>query len=289
MPFYDYLEVGSCDFNTELVSNNNLKGISIEPIKYYYDNLINKEGCIKINIGISDKEGEEIIHYITPENIEKYEFHHDIKGSNSLYSNHKYVNLEIKKKGLNYDDIITKEQIQVKPLYSIYKEYDLKNIFHLKIDTEGHDKIIIHKFLNDIQTNDELPFLISFESNYLISTYDTIQIYSRLEAMGYDLLVKTIDNSFLQLNLTRLKNKTKFSEEFKGYYIKFYPENYDPNNLPHENTLEGAQKYCKEHNYTGITYQYGRYEVRTGKSIFPEYINKELKTIDRNVSSWVYL
>ena len=51
------------------------------------------------------------------------------------------------------------------------------------------------------------------------------------------------------------------------------------NNLPHENTLEGAKNYCIKHKCSGITYQHNRYEVRNGKYI--NYGN------DKNIISWI--
>ena len=51
------------------------------------------------------------------------------------------------------------------------------------------------------------------------------------------------------------------------YYIKDYPKNYNPKNLPHENSLDGAKNYCLKHNCSGVTFENNRYEVRDGKYI----------------------
>jgi hypothetical protein len=83
------------------------------------------------------------------------------------------------------------------------------------------------------------------------------------------------------LNLNKIKNKTMFTSEIHNYYIMDYPNGYNPNYLPHENSLESALNYCKEHNYSGVTFQHNRYEVRSGKYI--KYYNGT-KTI-----SWIYI
>jgi FkbM family methyltransferase len=295
MVFYDYIEIGTCDFRTEIEKQNNKIGISIEPLKYYFDKLKDKENCIKLNIGISDKKEEVDIHYIDEETIIKYKLHPDVRGSSSIYNNHQYIhsiinelNMKITPK-ISYDDIISKEQIKCISLYQLYKYYNINNIFLLKIDTEGHDKVILNKFIDDIKSNNKMPFIIIFESNYLIEQYDLMNLYNRLINIGYDLKIKTIDNSLLQLNLNKLKNKTKFTEKICGYYISNYPHNYDINNLPHGNTLEEAQEYCKINNYNGITYQYGRYEVRVGKYIQEQYRDNEKIYLDRDIISWIYI
>ena len=53
MVFYNYIEIGTSDFDTEIQKDNNNHGISIEPIKYYYDKLPIKENSTKLNIAIS--------------------------------------------------------------------------------------------------------------------------------------------------------------------------------------------------------------------------------------------
>lgn len=295
MVFYNYIEIGTCDFTTEIEKENNKIGISIEPLKYYFDKLPEKEDCIKLNIGISDKSEELDLYYISDDNVQKYHLHPDIRGSNSIYTEHKYIHSTIKELNqklnlnLTYNDIISCEKISCISLYELYKNYNIKNVGLLKVDTEGHDKVILHQFLNDIKSNDKLPFLIIFESNYLISQYDLINLYHRFIDLGYDLLFKSIDNSLLQLNLGKLKNKHKFSEQIPGYIILHYPPNYNPNNLPHENTLDGAQAYCKLHNYNGITYQYGRYEVRSGNCIKEEYIDEKKIFLNKKIISWIYI
>jgi hypothetical protein len=50
MTFYDFIEIGTSDFDTEIEKKDNKIGISIEPIKYYLDRVTNKPNCIKLNI-----------------------------------------------------------------------------------------------------------------------------------------------------------------------------------------------------------------------------------------------
>ncbi len=56
-----------------------------------------------------------------------------------------------------------------------------------------------------------------------------------------------------------------FSEKIQNYKINRYPKDYDVLNAPHGNTLDEAQAYCMENNYSGVVYKDGKYEVRIGR------------------------
>ena len=68
MVFYDFIEIGTSDFDTEIQKNDNKCGVSIEPIKYYLDKLPNKENCIKLNMGISNYNGKCVVNYLSEKN-----------------------------------------------------------------------------------------------------------------------------------------------------------------------------------------------------------------------------
>lgn len=126
-----------------------------------------------------------------------------------------------------------------------------------------------------------MPHLILFESNILSNPVDILNIIEIYINKGYDLIDTNKNDTLLKLNLNKIKNKTKFTNEIISYYIMDYPHNYNPESPPHDNTLESAKEYCIKNNYSGITYQYGRYEIRSGPYI--NYYN------DLELISWVYL
>ena len=154
----------------------------------------------------------------------------------------------------------------------------ISGVYFLKIDTEGHDVIILTKFYEEIQDNTYLPHVIQFESNVLSKDEDINNTISLFENIGYDLISKGND-TILKLNIKNIRNRTKYTA-IKNYYIMEYPLNYSITNLPHANTLESAKEYCIKHNCSGITLQDGIYQVRNGK-----YINY---TKD-NIYSWVFI
>jgi len=279
MTFYDFIEVGTSDFDTEIEKNDNKVGISVEPIKYYLDRLPNKQNCIKLNIGISNYVGTCVVNYLSEKTIEKYNFPYWVRGCNSVNSYHKTVADLCISKGIDIQQISEKDSVNVTTLCALMNDVSVDGVYFLKIDTEGHDTVILEKFYEEVQNSAHLPHVIQFESNVLSSSEAVNHIIRAFQNIGYDLLFKDHD-TVLKLNLNRIRNKTKYTGAIKNYYIMDYPLNYSVSNLPHENTLEGAKEYCTKHGCSGITLQDGIYQVRNGK-----YMNYH----KGDISSWVFM
>ncbi len=53
---YDFVEIGTCDFDTEIEkANNNTIGLSVEPVPFYFNNLPDRKKCKKVNAAVSNK------------------------------------------------------------------------------------------------------------------------------------------------------------------------------------------------------------------------------------------
>jgi FkbM family methyltransferase len=261
--FLDFIEIGTSDFDTEIEKDDKKVGLSIDAVKLYVDKLKNKENCVKLNLGVSDFDGEITVNYIPEKYMREYNLPFWIKGCNSVNSYHSTVSNILRRMGVDIKDVVETDTVPCKTLHSVIKEYNIKGMYLLKIDTEGHDCVILKHFFDNIKDNLLLPHEVLFESNILTVKKDIDEMISKLNNLGYDTIYSS-DNTLMRLDLRKIDRQNVFSGEIHNYYIESYPENYDPQNLPHENTLEGAKKYCMEHNYSGITYQSGRYEVRNG-------------------------
>ena len=277
--FNDFIEIGTSDFDTEIEKNDNKVGISIEPIKYYLDRIPNKINCIKLNIGISNYNGKCVVNYLSEKTIHKYNLPGWVRGCNSINSYHTTVTILCKEKGVDIEKISEKHIVEVSTLYTVMTKLCISGVYFLKIDTEGHDVIILKKFYEEIQNNIYLPHVIQFESNVLSKNEDinnTIHLFTNI---GYDLIHKG-DDTILKLNIHNIKNRMKYTSAIKNYYIMDYPLNYSLTNLPHDNTLESAKEYCIKHNCSGITLQDGIYQVRNGN-----YINYSKE----DINSWIFI
>lgn len=280
MKFYDFIEIGTSDFDTEIQKKDDKIGISIEPVKYYLDKLQDKQNCIKLNIGISDYNGKCMVNYLSEQTIQKFNFPAWVRGCNTINYYHQTVSNLCKDKGINIESISEKDEVDVTTLYQIICKLNIDCFYFLKIDTEGHDVVILKKFYEEIQDNFHLPHVIQFESNVLSKDEDVNQVINLFSKKGYDLIEKNNIDTILKLNLKKIKNKNSFTDCIKKYWIMDYPLNYSINNLPHENTLESAKEYCIKHNCSGVTLQDNIYQVRNGK--YMNYFNGE-------IYSWVFL
>ena len=279
MSFYDFIEIGTSDFDTELQKKDEKMGISIEPIQYYLDRIPEKENCIKLNLGISNYNGSCIVNYLSEKTMQKYNFPRWVRGCNSINSYHKSVRTLCEKHGIDIEQISDKDTVEVATLYTLMNRLSIGGVYYLKIDTEGHDTVILKHFAEEVRHNIYLPHVIQFESNVLSTNESITETIDLFIGMGYELISRGED-TLLKLNLTQLRNKTNFTSQISNYFIIDYPLNYNVSNLPHENTLEGAKEYCIKHNCSGITLQDGIYQVRNGK---------HLKYFKGDIYSWVYL
>lgn len=181
---YDFIEIGTSNFDTLIQScDNNTRGISVDAIKYYIDKLPEKTNVKKINIAISNIESSADVYYIPEKTIEKYNLQRWLKGCNCI---NKYHPLHIK---LDLTHLCEIEKIKVIPCYKLFYENSVRKVKYLKIDTEGHDTIILKSLFYYLKY---LPIIfypnkILFESNSNSKVEDVDKIIELYSSLGYKL------------------------------------------------------------------------------------------------------
>jgi len=139
---FDYIDIGTSDFDTSLdLMKEGEKILLIEPVKYYFDNIQLRPGVYKINCAVSNKSGHGKIFYVNPQIIKKYGMPDWIRGCNSFNKSHETVLRFFREKGLLPE--IECESVGVLSFKDIVKLFKIISIGFLKIDTEGHDHIIL--------------------------------------------------------------------------------------------------------------------------------------------------
>ena len=197
--YYDFIEIGTSCFDTliEKCSDENV-GISIEPIKYYYDKLPNKKNVIKLNKGISDKNGFFKFYYVPTEILNCKGLPHWLSGCNSINKPHPSLIEECIERHIDHERIVCCIEVETITVETLIETYNVSYIDFLKIDTEGHDIIIIDQFIKLINNFDLKVNKIEFETNSLSSIDDQQAAIDKLIFLGYELL-KSGGESFLQL------------------------------------------------------------------------------------------
>ena len=190
---YNFIEIGTSDFNTIIEQDNPGIGLSIEPLQIYLDNLPDKEGVTKVNCAISGIDGVTDVYWIDPEDIIKYNLPHWLRGCNSIMNPHPTAVIELKNR--NLISIYKQAKCETISWDTLIKRYDIESVDHLKIDTEGHDCIILQSILK----SDILPKTIFFENNSLANPKLTESTLKKLMDVGYEIINKTPDDIHVKL------------------------------------------------------------------------------------------
>lgn len=196
---YSFVEIGTADFDTLIQGAKDEVGLSVEPLKYYLNKLPDKPNVQKVNYAISDTEGSLDMFYLSEEIINRYNLPWWCRGCNSLGKPHVTVLNELHKRNLT-EEVISRDPVKVVTPLQLIKEFDIESVEHLKIDTEGHDYIILNAWLD---TTDILPDKITFESNVLSPIIEITKLIRRLVFLGYS-ITKCEDDTVVERRKDKL-------------------------------------------------------------------------------------
>lgn len=279
--FYDFIEIGTSDFDTLIEqASAEYVGLSIDPVTPYLDKLPCPERCSKLNAAISNHDGQVSVYYVRPDRIPALGLPDWIRGCNSIGEPHPTVTRLINEKTIP-SDIVVESQIPMYRLQTVFEMFNVEGVYFLKVDTEGHDEVILSSFFDSADAY-HYPHHLHFESNVLSDSDRIHRLIARLLLCGYDIVRCETGggdtDTVLRLNISRIPNRTRFTPCIAGYYLAGYPSGYDNDQPPHANTLEDAMRYCLAINQGGVTHQYGRYEVRQGKFLGEQKAEPDLQS-----------
>lgn len=212
----DYIEIGTSDFDT-LLQSSDLVGISIDPLEIYLDRLPNKPNNKKLNVAISDFDGKCEVFYIDPDDISTYKLPDWLRGCNSIQKEHPAALTELKKRGLLY--LYKQKTIDVLSWDTLVRSNNIVSIDYLKIDTEGHDHVIINSILKS--STNIVPKKINFETNALTPKETIIETLKALNERGYITVEHTDENTIVELSesvVTKIIFSTDTNPDFADFW-----------------------------------------------------------------------
>lgn len=208
--YFDFIEIGSADFDTLIEkATDETRGITVEPLSEYFSKLSDKKNVIKVQAAISDKDGLDSIYYINESKIKEYNLPEWTSGSNSLGQPHPFLTLFYGKEF--YDNLVETRQVKTITFQTLVSTYDIQGIGHLKIDTEGHDHVILKGYLKVCEKNPKLlAETIKCEYDKLVSNIEEMdKILNEFKKYYYvikgknDCLMTTKQTIFFQSSLPR--------------------------------------------------------------------------------------
>lgn len=168
----------------KIVRKLKLRGIALEPVKEYYDELAlnyQNSNVIPINKAIYEENKKiSIFRVKTDTNLPEW-----TKGIASLNSEHY-------KKSNTHKENIIEEIVDAITFEKLFEDYNVDNIDLLQIDTEGYDYNLLKLFPFDKFQ----PAIIHFEHglpNKIMSIEQVTEINSILLALGYKIIMKEYD------------------------------------------------------------------------------------------------
>lgn len=169
---YNNIEIGTSDFKT-LIESADGNGISIEAVPCYYNNLPNRKGWEKLNFAISDENKIVKVYWVNPEKITIEPVW--VRGCNSINKPHPTIERM-------FPHLVDVCEVECITMFELFSWYDIESVDYLKIDTEGHDTIILKDYLRA-----ELPLAkkIQFESNILTPPKAYQETVELLKEKGY--------------------------------------------------------------------------------------------------------
>ena len=188
----DFLEIGTSNFDTLIQTcDDSQTGISVDAIKYYLDCLPNKPNVKKIHTAItSDRKSDSIeIYYIPEDVIISNNLYDWVKGCNKIGDFHPLH------KSHNVTHLVKVEKVPLVNIDEFLVENNVRKIKYLKIDTEGHDCVILNGLFKYLETKSKeyYPDKILFETNSNISDQDiTNTIYYAIH-IGYTCVSRELD------------------------------------------------------------------------------------------------
>lgn len=197
---FNFIQVGandgiSFDFLYGFIIQRNSEGVVLEPVKEYFDELVqNYKDCpkiIKINKAVHPSQKSVVISRISPNAVEKYPDW--VKGIASLDAEHH------KKTGIDSSDII-EEEVKADNLMNIINQnLSNKRLDYFQIDTEGFD----YEVIKMIDFNVIKPNIIKYESAHL--NYENQNMLKLLlKNQGYFIFKESGDNVAVDLKKIKL-------------------------------------------------------------------------------------
>lgn len=184
--FYDFVEIGTSDFDTQIqICPDDHAGLSIDPMTHLLERLPDKPRVHKVNCAVSAVDGAATIYYIPLDTIQAHGLPQWVRGCNSIGQIHK----DFVANGIEH--LVASKVVPLRTLNSIFGEFDVTSIDFLKIDTEGHDYIILASYF-------EQPVRAKYvEFEHMHDSEEARAMVRTMEQKGYTVMASAVPGNTL--------------------------------------------------------------------------------------------
>lgn len=179
---YDFIEIGTCNFTAICQSSpDGSRGICVEPVREYLQNLPEKIGITKLCAAISNVDGETTAIHLKPEVAST--FSAAVRGCTAMGRVHPKIKKLMSAGKVDKSDLV-KTRVPQFSLFTLFSMFDVTDIGVLKIDAEGMDTKILLGYFEGRDTV-ILPKSIVFEANELSPAGESDKVINILNVYGY--------------------------------------------------------------------------------------------------------
>ena len=210
---FDFIEIGTSDFSYE--TDPVLKGIYIEPVPEYIQRLPDHPNKIKLQAAVThNKTGSTCEVYHVPSfMIIENQLPNWMRGCNSINAYHPQHE--------NIKHLVEKQTVPLLNISEVFERQHVRKLKTLKIDTEGHDCVILrglHEYLTT-KPGAVNPDNIIFESNELTPEDEVTAVVELFKGLGYHVIERGY-NTHLSVHLP--KKKVAIFSEKKWAFGRIY-------------------------------------------------------------------
>jgi hypothetical protein len=183
---FNFIEIGTSDFDTCIHgADDETVGLSIEPVKKYFNNLPNKKNVIKLNAVILDGTVTSAkIYYLNETTLKRFPYW--ARGCNTVNDIHPIIKKHLREMNLDPETSITVDVVKAYSLREVIEMYNVTSLDYLKIDTEGYDCYIMEQYYECILKNEKLKSKkIMFETNENSDSIFIKKIKNMFFGIGY--------------------------------------------------------------------------------------------------------
>lgn len=184
---FDFIDIGTCDFNTssdEVLKNEKVKVLLIEPLKFYLNRLRTHDNILKSNIAIGDRRDRVTVFYLEEVTIQENRLPDWLKGCSTIGRPHCLAVSTLEQRGLSLD-LIKKQEINMITFSDLCSVYDIQSIGKLTIDTEGNDYLILPDVYKKVVEGLNIKTIIFEYQPYMENTDQLDDICKKFENIGY--------------------------------------------------------------------------------------------------------
>lgn len=192
---FDFIEIGTSDFDTLIQTcTPSSRGLSVDALEIYLDRLPNKPNVTKVCCAVTGASVDSSairVFYVDPSDIAAFSLPTWIRGCNSVGEPHPTAMRVLQAKGLTH--LCKTMEVPLVSIGALFKRYDVSAVDYLKLDTEGHDCVILGGLIEYCHEFPSCwPRTILFECNLLTQASVVDRTVHRLKTEGgYTLISKT--------------------------------------------------------------------------------------------------